>query len=149
MRVFVSFDERHDIDLYETFVADSFRPGSSFEVVHDGSSAMQKRGWSGHPRASIRSADQVVFLCGEHTDESPRMALELDIAREETKPYMLVWGRRDCMCKKPEGALPTDGMYSWTREVLVDQMNVLLRSLTPREIPESCKRKPDARPRRA
>lgn len=142
MKVFVSFDERHDADLYDQFVADSKRPGSSFEVVHDGSAAMQSKGWSGHPRGSIRSADQVVFLCGEHTDESLRMSLELEITREETKPYMLVWGRRNVMCTKPEGALNADGMYSWTREILADQLSATMRASIPREIPESYKRKP-------
>jgi len=148
MKVFVSFDERYDRDLYEQFIEQSARPGSSFEVVRDGSSAMRTKGWSDHPRMNIRSADEVVFLCGEHTNESLRMTVELDIAREEQKPYILVWGRRDRMCTKPEGALPGDGMYSWARDILENQMATTLRGSKPRVIPESYKRRPDPGKRR-
>ena len=143
MKVFVSFDEQHDRDLYELFVKQSLRAGSSFEVVRDRSTAMRTRGWSDHPRADIRSADEVVFLCGEHTNESVRMSVELDITREEEKPYLLVWGRRDRMCTKPDGALPGDGMYSWTRDILESQLATALRGATPRVIPESYKRRSD------
>ena len=143
MRVFVSFDERYDRDLYERLIEQSRRPGSSFDIVRDESSAMRTKGWSDHPRGHIRSADEVVFLCGEHTNESARMSVELDIAREEEKPYLLVWGRRDLMCTKPESALPTDGMYSWTHDILESQMAATLRGATPRPIPESYKRRPE------
>lgn len=143
MRVFVSFDERYDRDLYERFIEQSHRPGSSFDVVRDESTAMRTKGWSDHPREHIRSADEVVFLCGEHTRESLRMSVELDITREEEKPYILVWGRRDQMCTKPEGALPADGIYSWTHDILESQMAATLRAAAPRVIPESCKRMPE------
>ena len=73
------------------------------------------------------------------------MSIELEIAREEGKPYMLVWGRRDRMCTKPEGALPGEGMYSWTREILESQINIAIRSATPRVIPESYKTPPNRR----
>ena len=143
MKVFVSFDERYDRDLYERFIEQSHRPGSSFDVVRDESTAMRAKGWSDHPRGHIRSADEVVFLCGEHTSESLRMSVELDITREEEKPYILVWGRRDQMCTKPEGALPGDGMYSWTHDILESQMAATLRAAAPRVIPESCMRRPE------
>ena len=142
MKVFISFDERHDRDLYQRFIEQSRRPGASFDVVRDQSTAMRAKGWSEHPRGHIRSADEVVFLCGEHTNESLRMSVELDITREEEKPYILVWGRRDQMCTKPEGALPADGMYSWTHDILESQMAATLRAAAPRVIPESYKRPP-------
>ena len=69
------------------------------------------------------------------------MSLELDITREEEKPYLLVWGRRDQMCTKPEGALPGDGMYSWTHDILESQMAATLRAATPRVIPDAYKRR--------
>ena len=143
MRVFVSFDERHDIDLSDRFLEQSRRAGSPFEVVSDASSSMRSRGWSEHPRASIRSADEVVVLCGEHTHESLRVSMELEIACEEDKPYVLVWGRRESMCTKPDSARPGDGMYSWTRETLESQLAAALRAAAPRVIPESCKKRPD------
>jgi hypothetical protein len=143
MRVFVSFDERHDIDLYDRFLEQSRRAGSSFEVVCEASNSMRSRGWSEHPRASIRSADEVVILCGEHTHESLRVSMELEITYEEEKPYVLVWGRRESMCTKPDSARPSDGMYSWTRETLESQLATALRAAAPRVIPESCKKRPD------
>jgi len=40
---------------------------------------------------------------------------------------VLLWGRRATMCTKPIGAKPAEGMYSWTREILQDQMTLTLR----------------------
>jgi len=68
------------------------------------------------------------------------MAAELRIIHEEGKPYLLLWGRRERMCTKPEGAKSTDVMYSWTREILERQMNETLRISKPPVVPESCKR---------
>jgi len=82
----------------------------------------------------------VVVICGEHTNASPNVAAELRVAQEEGKPYLLVWGRRERMCTKPVGAKPTDSMYSWTREILENQMWATLRDSKPLEVPESCKR---------
>ena len=47
---------------------------------------------------------------------------ELKIAQEQQKPYILLWGRRQTMCTKPAGAKPSDGMYSWTMPILLDQV---------------------------
>jgi hypothetical protein len=69
--------------------------------------------------------------------------MELEIACEEDKPYVLVWGRRESMCTKPDSARPGDGMYSWTRETLESQLAAALRAAAPRVIPESCKKRPD------
>jgi hypothetical protein len=68
------------------------------------------------------------------------VAAELRIAREEGKPYLLLWGRRELMCTKPEGAKPSDAMYSWTRDILESQLSATLRNAGPLEVPESCKR---------
>lgn len=141
IRIFVSFDERYDADLNDLLREQSNRFGSAFEVVESGRSGAHDGRGSEDPRRRIRESDEVVVICGEHTDESLSVSVELDIAREESKPYMLLWGRRDRMCTKPEGALATDGMYSWTREVLESQMGMTIRRAQPRVIPESCKRR--------
>ncbi len=49
---------------------------------------------------------------------SDRVGAELRIAQEEERPYFLLWGRREHMCSKPTTAKPTDGIYSWTKEIL-------------------------------
>jgi hypothetical protein len=88
----------------------------------------------------MAAADEVIMICGEHTDSSQRMAAELNIAREVGKPYLLVWGRRESMCKKPVGARPTDTMYSWTRDILRAQISATLRGTQPLQVPDRLKR---------
>lgn len=127
IRVFVSYDLEHDEDLYARLREEAARPRSLFEV----SGRSQARAWDGPSdaaRRAIRQADQVVFLCGEHTGDALAVGQELRIAQEEEMPYLLVWGRREIMCTKPLGARPADGMYSWTPEILRTQMEILLRA---------------------
>jgi hypothetical protein len=141
IRIFASFDDRHDADLRDLLVEQSNRYGSRFEVVDADRRGSKAAAGQRGPRAGIRDSDEVVVICGEHTDESPSVSLAIDIAREEGKPYMLLWGRRDRMCTKPETALTSDGMYSWTRAILESQMEMTIRQAQPRVIPDSCKRK--------
>jgi hypothetical protein len=126
--VFVSFDLEHDADLYALMLDEAARPGSGFEV----SGRSQVRSAMDHAsevaRRGIREADQVIFICGEHTDGALAMGNELLMAQEEETPYLLLWGRRGTMCTKPRGAKPAEGMYSWTTEILKTQMDVTLRS---------------------
>ena len=83
--------------------------------------------WSQRTRGRIREAERVLVICGEHTEESIGVEAELRIAREEEKPYLLLWGRRDLMCTKPAGAKPAGGMFSWTRQILQDQITFTSR----------------------
>jgi hypothetical protein len=48
------------------------------------------------------------------------------------------------MCTKPVGAKRDEGMYSWTWEILQNQIVTTLRQAQPLEIPENCKRHPVA-----
>ena len=41
----------------------------------------------------------------------------------------MLWGRREVMCAKPVGAKPAEGMYSWTRQILQDQIAFAARKL--------------------
>ena len=78
-------------------------------------------------RRRIREADQVIVICGKHTEASTRVGAELLIAQEEETPYFLLWGRREIMCTKPIGAKPAEGMYSWTGQILHDQIALTFR----------------------
>jgi hypothetical protein len=140
IRIFVSFDDRYDADLNELLRRQSKRSGSVFDVVGCERGNSRESGGFEDTRPDIRSADEVVVICGEYTHESLRVSAELDIAREEGKPYMLLWGRRDRMCTKPLGAERENGMYSWTHQILESQMGIAIRRATPRVIPDSCKR---------
>lgn len=143
-RVFVSFDREHDADLVALLRSQAKRADSTFEIVPSAAGAPRHDPENDAPsdaeRAAIRSADEVVVICGEHTCDSKRMASELGIAREESKPILLLWGRREKMCTKPEGATTADAMYSWTRDVLERQISMVLQNAKPRPIPENCKR---------
>lgn len=122
--VYVSFDVEHDRELYERLLVQS--GGAGFIV--SGRSELLGTTFAGvQIRPLIRDADQLIVICGEHTELSACMATELRIAQEEGRPYFLLWGRRGSMCKKPVGARSADGMYSWTREILQDQVSCGLR----------------------
>jgi hypothetical protein len=144
IRVFVSFDCEHDADLVALLRSQAKRSDSTFEIVPSAAGAPRQDAWSDQPneaaRAAIQSADEVLVICGEHSGASKRMAFELSIAREESKPVLLLWGRREKMCTKPEGATNGDAMYSWTRDVLEHQIAMVLQNAKPRPIPDDCKR---------
>lgn len=139
-RVFVSFDRENDADLVALLRAQAKRPESTFDVVPNAHGGSSHEFSEERARAEIQSADEVVVICGVHTCDSKRVADELGIAREESKPYLLLWGRREKMCTKPDGATSNDAMYSWTREILESQISMVLQNAKPRAVPENCKR---------
>jgi hypothetical protein len=120
--IFVSFDGDHDSDLHDLLHAQSMTPGSPFEFSARSQGGAMTEAWTESSRTRIRAADEVVVICGEHTNASPQVAAELRIAQEEKRPYFLLWGRRGLMCTKPKTAKPADGMYSWTWEILPSQI---------------------------
>jgi hypothetical protein len=120
--VFVVFDVEHDDDLYELICAQSDSAGCAFSVTGGSKGSSDTEADREDVRRRIRRADQVIIICGEHAEASPHIHSELVMAREEEKPYFLLWGRRNVMCTKPIGAKPNEGMYSWTRQFLHDQI---------------------------
>ncbi len=127
-RVFVSFDIEHDRDLFERLQAQSLNPRSGFEISGRSELAARQDPLGEEMRRQIREADEVIVICGEHTDASIGVQAELCIAREERTPHFLLWGRREIMCTKPAGAKPGEGMYSWTAVVLHEQLVMTLRN---------------------
>jgi hypothetical protein len=126
-RVFASFDALRDRDLYERLLAEAGEAGLGIDVSGGSEPFAATDGWSQRARGRIREAERVLVICGEHTDESIGVEAELRIAREEGKPYLLLWGRRDLMCTKPAGARPTDGIYTWTPPTLQEQFALMSR----------------------
>jgi len=141
VRVFMSFDVSHDQDLKERLMGESLKSVSGFEIVGCSEPSAITDAWKDRARRRIGAADEVIFICGEHTEVSAQVCAEIGIAREQQKPYFLLWGRRDVMCKKPIGAKPDDCMYSWTASRLREQIAVTLRLAFPKEIPEHLKRR--------
>ena len=126
VQVFVSFDIERDKELFEELRTQS--SSSGFEVLSCSERRSAADDSNERVRRRIRDADQVIFICGEHTDASASMSAEIRIAQQERTPYFLLWGRRDIMCTKPVGAKSAEGMYSWTRQVLQDQIAITSRS---------------------
>ena len=124
-RVYISFDIDHDRELYERLVAQA--KGAGFCVSGESEPATSHDRWTERARRRIREADEVIIICGEHSESSHGMSAEIRIAQEEKTPYFLLWGRRGLLCTKPIGAKATEGMYKWTREILEDQIAIALR----------------------
>jgi len=140
VRIFMSFDIDYDRDLYDQMFEQSLKGDSGFEVSDRSESYSIWDLSDERVRRRIRGADEVIVICGEHTVKSSRVSDELRIAQEENKPYFLLWGRREIMCTRPFSAKKNDSMYSWTREILHDQITLTLRSAQIQEVPEDCKR---------
>ena len=114
VRVFTSFDYDHDEGLRNLLIGQARHPDTPFNV-HDWSVKEPFPGdWKSKVRAKIRSADQVIVLCGQHTHLASGVSAELSIAREEGKPYFLLAGYSDKSCTKPASAFDSDKMYKWT-----------------------------------
>lgn len=128
VRIFVSYDVDHDARLFELLLAESKAPGSAFEVAGASEHLSASESWSDGVRHRIQAADQMIVICGEHTEASIGMSTELRIAREVHTPYFLLWGEREVMCTKPVGAKPSEGIYSWTRPILANQIAMTLRN---------------------
>lgn len=142
VRVHLSFDLEHDRDLYERLAEQAGGP-APFAIASRSEAGEMTEAWAERVRSRIAEADEVLVICGEHTDESPRVSLELAIAQGQNKPYVLLWGRRDSMCKKPKGTRADDAMYMWTPTVLAQQLASGLRARRER-VPDGMKRQPQA-----
>jgi hypothetical protein len=128
VNIFVSFDLDHDASLYDRLLEQSADATLGFEVSGRSEASTLKDPEGASLRRRIREADQLIVICGEHTNASMGVFAELRIAREEQKPYFLLWGRRDIMCTKPAGAKSSEGIYSWTSQILRDQITLTTRS---------------------
>jgi hypothetical protein len=140
VRIFMSFDPENDEDLHDLLLEQSRRQSSGFEISARSEAATMTDRWDEKVRRQISEVDEVIVICGEHTASSVRVNAELRIAQEEQKPYFLLWGRRERMCTKPTGSKRDDSMYSWTWEILQDQIVSTLRNARPREVAERYKR---------
>lgn len=112
-RVFVSIDYDNDEDLKRLLINQARFPDSLFDVA-DWSIKQASSNWRGEARRRIRAADQMVVLCGQHTETATGVSAEVKIAPEERIPYFLLWGRNGKTCVKPTAAKSTNTIYKWT-----------------------------------
>jgi hypothetical protein len=92
-RAFTSFDYDHDEDLRTLLVGQAKLGDSPFELADWSVKEPMSGDWKEKVRKRIRQVDQVIVICGEHTDRAAGVSVELTIAREEKKPYFSTDGR--------------------------------------------------------
>jgi hypothetical protein len=118
LRAFLIFDRNCDGDLRNEMMEQAGREELPFSIVGESMDDRLDPRRDERLRTQIREADQVVVICGQHTAASAAVGAEFQIALEEDKPYLLIWGRRNTACTKPAGAKPGDGMYKWALDIL-------------------------------
>ncbi len=117
-RVFISFDYDHDEELRNALVGQARYPNSPFSIADWSVKEHLSGNWKQKVRGRIRRTDLVIIICGEYTHTATGVADELAIAREESKPYFLLKGRRENNCTVPRNAHVGDKIHYWTWENL-------------------------------
>jgi hypothetical protein len=110
--VYISFDYDYDNDLKVLLAGQAKLDDSPFEII-DHSIKEESADWKDKARTRIKRSDQVIVICGEHTDKATGVSVEINIANEEKKPYFLLWGRSDKTAMKPTAAKSDDKIYKW------------------------------------
>jgi hypothetical protein len=116
-RVFVSFDYDHDRTLKDFLVGQARLTDSPFELSDWSVKEAQATNWKDHARGRIKASDVVAVICGENTHTAVGVSAEIQLAREERRPYFLLKGYKDKNCTLPKGA-ENEKMYTWTWENL-------------------------------
>lgn len=113
-RVFISFDFDHDEALRNLLVGQSKHSDTPFSIADWSVKEPFTGDWKAKVRDRIRRTDQLIVICGEHTHTASGVTTEIQIARDEEKPYFLLWGYSKKQCTKPLAAFPEDKVYEWT-----------------------------------
>ena len=121
-RVFISFDYDHDEELRNALIGQAKYPNSPFSIADWSVKEHLSGDWKEKVRGRIRRTDLVIIICGEYTHTATGVADELAIAREESKPYLLLRGRPKRSFAKPANALASDNVHDWTWENLKNLM---------------------------
>ena len=121
-RAFISFDFENDKDIRDLLVGQAKHPNSPFEITDASVRSHLTGDWKKKVRGRIMRSDLVIVMCGEHTHEAEGVAVEVEIAQEQGKPYFLLNGRKDRICTKPTTALHSDEIHEWTWDNLRKQI---------------------------
>lgn len=113
-RIFTSFDYDHDESLRNLLVGQSRNDDSPFEICDWSVKEPFTGDWKKKVRERIRKCEQVIVICGEHTDTATGVSTELEIAQDESLPYFLLWGYAGKACLKPKAAKQGDKIYKWS-----------------------------------
>ena len=113
-RVFISFDFDHDENLRNLLAGQAKDPASPFYIADWSVKEAMPGDWIKKVRDRIRKTDLTIVICGEHTHKASGVAAELNITRQEGKPYFLLCGHPKKSVQKPTTARPSDDIYRWT-----------------------------------
>ncbi len=113
-KIFVSFDFDHDQDLKNLFCGQAEHDDTPFQITDLSVKQALLGDWKAKVKQKIKNAEQVVVICGEYTHTATGVNAEIEIARQEGKPYFLLEGRSAKNCTRPTAAISTDKMYRWT-----------------------------------
>lgn len=127
IRLFVCFDSGRDDDLRALFARQCVAPGSLLTVSDWSRVELPHSGWEEKLRDRLVDIDAVVVLCGEGTSAAPNVNREFGIVQANDKPYVLLWGRRSGACTRPEPARVDDHFYSWTWNIVNEQIRHAIR----------------------
>ena len=114
VRAFISFDAENDEDLRNLLVGQAKNPDSPFEIADWSVKEELSGDWKEKVQQKIKRVNQVIVICGENTNTATGVSVEVKIAREEGKPYFLLWGHKSKTCRKPTAAKQSDKIYKWT-----------------------------------
>ena len=113
-RVFISFDYDHDEDIKTLLAGQAKLPDSPFDFTDASVKEHLTGDWKDKVKRRLGNCDQVIILCGEHTNSAHGVSAELEIVQDLEMTYFLLWGRSDKTCYKPTAAYNTDAIYNWT-----------------------------------
>jgi hypothetical protein len=113
-RVFISFDYDNDADIKTMLVGQAKLEDSPFDFTDASVKEHMTGDWKEKVKRRLQNCDQVIILCGTHTNTATGVNAELKIAQELKMPYFHLEGRSSKTCYKPAAALSTDKMYDWT-----------------------------------
>lgn len=113
-RIFISFDYDNDEDIKILLAGQAKLADSPFDFTDASVKEHLSGDWKEKVKRRMQNCDQVIILCGQHTDTASGVFAELQIAQELRKPYFLLNGRTDKTCYGPTCAYGNDKIYNWT-----------------------------------
>jgi hypothetical protein len=101
-------------------VGQSKHPDTNFEISDYSIKEHLSADWKAKARTRIKGCEVVIVICGEYTNLAAGVSAELAIAKEESVPIFLLWGRSGKACVRPTAAAAaaTDKIYEWTWDTL-------------------------------
>lgn len=113
-RVFISFDYDNDEDIKIMLAGQAKHQDSPFDFTDASVKEHLTGDWKAKVKRRLGNCDQMIVLCGEHTNDAKGVSAELEIAQELGMPYFLLAGRANKTCCKPKAAMAADKLYKWT-----------------------------------